>query len=376
MASLVHLITLGWISTSILGALYVVGPLAMRLPMRGGALDVTAFACMTIGTAGMVGHFWEDRYSGMPHAAVLVVAAFALVALRLLPRLTRARVQNAVKLHLFLAFGNILAAGVLGFLLSLDKSGSFLPSSGLTHVYAHAHLAAIGWACMVVAGVGYRLLPMVLPSAMPQGRSLYASALLLEAGSAGLFVAFLAGGRWMGAPALCAAAGLGAFLWHVGWMRRNPRRRPAALPTPDLGTLQALSSLIYLLAAGALGIYLSFAPVSEATLKLGGVYGVLGLVGFLSQMVAGIGGRLLPLFAAVYANANIGTTGQVIQPYRLASRNVQAAATLLWAAGVPALAAALYAESPAWISASAWALLAATALGTWNTARVLRRAYR
>jgi len=376
MAGLVHLVTLGWISTSILGALYIVGPLAMRLPMRAAALDYLAFACMTVGTAGMVGHFWVDRYNGMPHAAVLVLVALILVAAKLLPRLVGARVQGAVKVHLFLAFANILAAGGLGLLLAIDKVKSLLPSSGLSLVYAHAHLAALGWACMVVAGVGYRLLPMVLPSAMPQGRSLHASAILLEAGAAGLFVAFLTGGTWIAIPAILSAAGLGAFLWQVGWMKRNPRRRPAGLPRPDYGTLQALSSMAYLAAAAALGLYLAFAPVTERSLKIAGVYGVLGLLGFLSQMVAGIGGRLLPLFAAVYANANIGATGNVIQPYRLAHRGAQAAATILWAAGVPALAASLYAESPAWISASAWSLLTATALAAWNTTRVLRHAYR
>src|SRR5690606_34977869 len=42
MIALTHLVTLGWVSGSILGALYIVGPLAlgMPLPRRGG--DVVA----------------------------------------------------------------------------------------------------------------------------------------------------------------------------------------------------------------------------------------------------------------------------------------------------------------------------------------------
>ena len=36
MIAVVHLVTLGWISGSILGAFYIVGPLALRLPLRPG----------------------------------------------------------------------------------------------------------------------------------------------------------------------------------------------------------------------------------------------------------------------------------------------------------------------------------------------------
>jgi hypothetical protein len=43
MIAVVHLVTLGWISGSILGAFYIVGPLALRLPLRPGKRDRVAF---------------------------------------------------------------------------------------------------------------------------------------------------------------------------------------------------------------------------------------------------------------------------------------------------------------------------------------------
>jgi hypothetical protein len=56
--ALTHLITLGWISSSILGALYLIGPIALaaRLPRR--PIDVVAFASWAVGVCGMVSHFW------------------------------------------------------------------------------------------------------------------------------------------------------------------------------------------------------------------------------------------------------------------------------------------------------------------------------
>ena len=69
MVALVHLVTLGWITSSILGAFYIVGPLALRMPLPAGTLDRLAFAAYAGGVAGMVSHFWIGEYSGMAWSA-------------------------------------------------------------------------------------------------------------------------------------------------------------------------------------------------------------------------------------------------------------------------------------------------------------------
>src|SRR5262249_57070282 len=84
-------------------------------------------------------------------------------------------------------------AGLAGLLIAIDKVAHFLPGFVLSNVFAHAHLAALGWATMMVVGVGYRLLPMTFPSKMPTGKPIYASAILLETGVLGLFLTLLVG---------------------------------------------------------------------------------------------------------------------------------------------------------------------------------------
>ena len=51
MVALVHLVTLGWITSSILGAFYIVGPLALRMPLPAGTSDRLAFAGYAGGVA-------------------------------------------------------------------------------------------------------------------------------------------------------------------------------------------------------------------------------------------------------------------------------------------------------------------------------------
>ncbi len=65
MVAIVHLVTLGWISSSILGALYVIGPLALRMPVPARPADYWACASFTIGTMGLVSHFWIESFSGL-----------------------------------------------------------------------------------------------------------------------------------------------------------------------------------------------------------------------------------------------------------------------------------------------------------------------
>src|SRR5690606_5046432 len=58
MVAVVHLVTLGWITASILGAVYMIGPMALRMPMPARTADRWAFGLFATGVIGMVIHFW------------------------------------------------------------------------------------------------------------------------------------------------------------------------------------------------------------------------------------------------------------------------------------------------------------------------------
>ena len=70
----------------------------------------------------------------------------------------------------------------------------------------------------------------------------------------------------------------------------------------------ALAAVGYLAGATVLGLVILFAPAGTWKLDLTIVYGVLGLLGFLSQMVVGMSARLLPMFAWMHGHAGSGYT--------------------------------------------------------------------
>jgi hypothetical protein len=373
MLAVVHLATLGWISASILGAVYVIGPLAFRMPLPARRADYVAFAGFAIGVVGMSGHFWIDRPLGTAWATGLVAAAMLHVAARGLAGLRSAPVPWEARLPMALAFVNMVLAVALGVLAAIHKVAPFARVFQLDLVFAHAHLAALGWGAMMVVGAGYRMLPMILPAAMPRGAAAYASALLLEAGTLGLAVSFLTGGRGLTLAAGLAVAGLAAFLSRVVWMLRHRRPGPTELRRPDWGTAHALQALICLLAACGLGLYLSVAERSEATLALASVYGVLGLVGFLSQIVVGVESRILPLFAWLWGFADRAHAEMPPSLHTASLRPVQALIFFLWAVGVPLLAFGLGTDRIASLRLGTAALLAAVLAGFANTVIVLLR---
>jgi hypothetical protein len=361
---LVHLVTLGWITFSILGSIYIVGPLALRMDMPARKGDYVAYAFAVIGLIGMVGHFWIQEYGGMAWSAATIAVGVFFMTVRIATATAQASIPPAVKLHLILACVNFWLAASMGVLIAYDKVAHFLPGFVLSNVFAHAHLAALGWATMMVVGVGYRMLPMTFPSKMPSGRPIYVSAILLETGVLGLFVTLLLGSPWMLAFGLAIVVGLAVFAAHVIWMLRHRVPKPIGARRPDFGVLHAANAGASLIAAAAIGLTLLVAPTSPRTLHAAASYGVFGLVGFLAQMVVAMEARLLPMVAWFWEYAQSGYKEPPASPHAMRDRFLQAVVFAGWSIGVPALAAGLFFESSPLVGLGAWALFAAVAVAT------------
>ena len=371
MIAVVHLVTLGWISGSILGAFYIVGPLALRLPLRSGWRDRAAFGSFALGVAGMVAHFWIGEYSGMAWSALMVAAAVLHVAVRAWRGLPASNAPWPVKLHVALAFVNILLASVLGLLVGLNRMYGWLPWAPMSSAFAHAHLAAVGWAVMMVVGLSYRLIPMIVPAEMPKGRGLAVSAVLLEIGILGLTVALIAGSPVAPLPAVIILAGLASFVAQVRQIIKRKRPPPAALPRPDWATWQTHAAFIWLIVAALSGLALVL-PIPPAwTITIGWIYGTAGLVGFLAQIVVGIQGRLLPMYGWYRLMERGDMQPPAVSAHSLASHGLAKAIMITWAAGIPMLAIGLAAGILPAIAAGSGVLLAGVALNATQAVTIL-----
>ncbi|MHC4547408.1 MAG: hypothetical protein ACYTEZ_01415 [Planctomycetota bacterium] len=373
MFAVIHLITLGWITGTILGATYVAGPLALRMPAPANWVDGVACGAYMVGVGGVIAHFWLGTYWGVATSGMLLFPACGVVAVRTWRALARGAAPRPVKWHIGLAYFNLLLAALYGICLAINRERSFLPGSQLSNVFAHVHLAGVGWATLMVAGVGYRLLAMLFPAAPPPDRPIWVSAVLFEIGVLGLAGSLPFHRGWAKGFAVVTAAAVALLLGLVLWMRRHPRPAPPKLKRPDFGVLHALQAMVYLVATAAVGLYLVHSPQWQLPWIM--VYGVCGLVGFLAQIVVGVGMRLFPMFAWLEGWAGSGFKVLPPSPHEAPRRWLQATSLALWTAGIPLLAYGLARDQEPVLVAGAGALAAGTVVVAVNNALVLRCAF-
>ena len=122
----VHLITLGWITHSILGATYLAAPMALRTNLTAGKADNWACAGVAIGASGVIAHFWLEEYSGIAYSGGMLLVAFGYLALRVWKALRQAGTDTSIKWLVGCAYFNLLATAMFGTLLSMNK---IVPSS-------------------------------------------------------------------------------------------------------------------------------------------------------------------------------------------------------------------------------------------------------
>jgi len=284
--------------------------------------------------------------------------------------LSGSRVPRGVALHLGFAFANAALAWLAGLLLAQSHLRGGLPWSSLSLAVAHAHLAVLGWAIMMIFGVAYRLLPMMVPTAMPTGSTLAVSAVLLQAGTLGLSVSLAAG--WdVRLWAIIVLAAFASFFTQVRRMLRMRRRRAVELPSPDWSTGHTGLALLYGLVTAGLGAWLAFGSAPPA---VSWVYGAAGLLGFVSQMVVGIQSRLLPLHAWFRAMVQSEGVPPVRSSHALVDSRLALTVFLLWLPGLPLLIAGIAGRQANLVATGAALLLGATLANAWHGRTMIERA--
>jgi hypothetical protein len=370
--AVVHLITLGWITLSILGALYLVMPLALRADLPVRALDIWIYIFAIVGAAGVISHFWIDVYSGIDSSGGMMVIAFVALGVRVLMALKRSAAPTAVRAHVAFAFFNLILAAVMGILVALNKSDPFLPGSRLQTVFGHAHLGLVGWATLMVVGIGHRLLPMYRPAGPRAGWTLWLSLAFFEVGTIGLWAGYLWAPEYAKWFSLSIAGGVLLFVGHVIRMRLDPRPPPKKMRLPDVGMLHALQAIAYLLFSTGVGVFLAWSPDWHVDWAM--AYGVCALLGFFGQIIIGVAMRLLPMTAWLTAWTKSEFQTLPPSPHEMPVRALQWMSLLGWSAGVPMMAFGLAGGSLPWISAGSWAMLAGLLAATGSAIRVVMQA--
>lgn len=348
----VHLVTLGWISTWLMGALYRFLSAALGAPVRWLRLADFAFWTWTAGVAAFV----AGLAAGLPGLYVWGGAALGpailLFGVNVFAALLRAVRRDFTRWCVAGAVLSLAGAWVLGMLLAANLRSGVLGASRFTVLAVHFHVAAGGWALLAMIGVSQRLLPMLLRSQGASEAPGKLAAALVGVGTAALLVSehLLPVDRVLGPALALLAAGAAVFLLQAGlhyrqrdrhWLDPGARLAAAALGLLGLAVVVGLTALL----RGG------FAP------RLLTVYGILLLPGGLALLPAAHHFATLPSVAASRGSGPVPSEREAPRGDAPFDHRLADAAAAALVGGVLTLAAGTASGSPATCAAGATAFL-------------------
>jgi hypothetical protein len=298
-----HCFTLGWVTTSIFGALYQLFPVALGIPARSVRVGHVTFWVLQAGVIAMVAGSWTWRPALLAAGWVLLFAAVGGLSWNLLPQRRRAPRGRVVGLyvsaaHAALGLAMVLAAARIGEALGWWT----VPRLGF--LSAHAHLAALGFATLTVVGVGSRLFPMFLLSrGHPEWPLTWIGPLVL-AGLVPHAIGAMSGQALLTtAGGLLVASGVALYLFQAGTYYARRTRRAL-----DPGLAHAAAALGFLGVALVLGLVLLTRSVPDG--RLMAAYGVAGVLGWLTLVVVGMYYKIVPFLTWLHRfSPRVGEAG-------------------------------------------------------------------
>jgi hypothetical protein len=292
--ALTHLFTLGWITTTIMGALYQFLPVALGAPIRWTRLAWATLAVFAPGLALFTAGLLAARSAWVIVGAVVFGVALMMFVANLAATLWGARPRgdepDAAERRLTwyalaLAAAFLAATVLLGAALSGNLRWGFLGAERFVALGVHMHVAIAGWVLLVIVGVAHRLLPMFLLSHGASGVTGCAAVGLLGGGSGLLLVLTTRSPRWSGRPRAARRPGRSRSCSRrrsssgTGGSRRSTPAAPRGL---RLAFLLALAIAPFAVHAGL------------AAPRLATAYVLVLVLGGLSLFVAGHYYKILP----------------------------------------------------------------------------------
>lgn len=291
-----HLLTLGVLAMTAMGAAFQMLPVATRRQLG------PVWACRLtwwLYTPGVlilaVGMALEVSWP-MHLGGCLVVAGLALFAVLVARNLMQVSDLPGVTRHAWIALASLAGLAVLGLLLVVDVDGGFLARRGPIAA-AHAVLAGYGFMGNLALGFSYVLVPMfVLSQGIPDaiGRRtawLSGGALLLAAGGAAAGQGVIA--------ALGGVIGLIAIGLHLHAVAEALRSRMRKRLETFFRLVKLAWVLLPVSVIAGLAVALGAAPELTAAL-----WGWLLVVGWLLSFVTGILQRIMPFLASMHSGGD------------------------------------------------------------------------
>ena len=303
-AGVTHLFTLGFLTTTIFGALYQLLPVALGAPLRWPRIGDLSFWTFAPG-AGLFACGVADSSTLLHHGGLgLVAVGIVLAIVNIGATLPKSRTRDVTWAAMASSLTFLASTLVLGIVLLHNIHTGFLAELRVRILATHLHVAIVGWALVMMVGVSHRLLPMFLlahgAKTMWTKRALTLLALGVPVLGTGLSLGIV-GITWLGA--LLLDSGVTCFVMQAYSFYRVRVRKKL-----DVGLLFSTAALGFLCIASVLGLFVLARGIGA--LQLATAYVLTGLLGGVVLYVIGLLYKIVPLLVwTVRYRGQSGTAG-------------------------------------------------------------------
>ena len=292
--ALTHLVVLGWVTMTLMGALFQLFPVALQATLAAPRLVRWNYFVYTGGVAGFVPSFyfnWTPGVAGFGSLAVLGILVFAAV---LAVSYRTVRTRHPMGLFVLCGLAWLLVTIGFGLTWALDWQFQWFAITP-NMLAAHVHAGLAGWLGCTLIGVSYKLMELF---ALAHRRSWRAAHILLVLWNGSLAALVLGLLLWPGSieVRVASTALAGAVLLFAAdlfQMWRGRRRRRVSVEQGHVAV-----SLASLLMAAGLGVLLSagvdFPPRAFVA------YGYAAIMGGFGFAIAGRYQKILPFLTWVH----------------------------------------------------------------------------
>lgn len=325
--AITHLLTLGWITMIIFGALYQLLPVIMEVKLYSELLAKLSFILLSAGTVLIAFAFWKFSFGSLMHiAGTFIVISVALFVANVL--LTANSSSKRVIERTFIVSSSIwlLFTVLAGLTLAINLYYPFLKVSHIELLKLHAHAGFVGWIIQLIIGVSSKLLPMFMVVHRVNTKKLnftfYSINTGLITGTISLFIQFK-----IGVILSTVLVVLGIIIYLSFLVEAYRKRVKKQL---DIGMKQSALSFALLVIPLFLifTLLFNFSSLNNLTLPLSVAYGSAIVIGFISSLVMGQTFKTLPFI--VWLKVYRGKVGKVVLPLPKDLYSEKAANAQLW----------------------------------------------
>ncbi len=297
--ALVHVAVLGWITMTMMGALYQLFPVALAARPTSARLARWNFWLYVVAVAGFVPSFYAAWTPGIAIFGALAVGGIAHFASVLLRSYPTVRDWHPMAWYVLAGLLWLLATIGFGFAYALDWQFNWFDITD-PMLAAHVHLGLAGWLSLTLMGVSYKLLAMFSLAHGHDHRLAMANLGLWNVALLGLAAALVFAPTTPAVGVFAGLLALSAAVFVADMARLLRRRRRREFTVEQWHVLVGFASLPVTAALGLL-IVTGHAPSRAWAVA----YGWTALAGWLGFSIVGNSYRIVPFLAWMHAYSGV-----------------------------------------------------------------------